>query len=172
MTHTADYAIGSATTPIAPVPVRMPDGGRMVIRGVQCMFGTALVIAAAGLWLVPGSSVESDVVLFKLALSIAAAMSGLGLLQAGATGGASAPAIEIDTIRREVRVVRRNRNASATVLQSCSFSQLGGAEIDGTIVRLWDTAGTMLAEVEPGDRKAFSSLVGGLRDEGKLIMLG
>lgn len=147
-------------------PVSLIDGGHMIVRGTQSLLGMGLALAAVGLWFAPGSNTESDIVLFKLVLSISAGLAGMGLLHASATP--RTPEIEIDTIRRQVRVVRRQPGTAPKVLQSCSFAQLGAAEYEGSVVRLWDQAGVLLAEVNLVDRTALSSLVAGLRDEGKL----
>jgi hypothetical protein len=163
MTSTADFMDATA---LAVEPARMADGGRMIVRGAQRLVGVSLTIAALGLWLAPGSSWESDVMLFKLILSITAVIAGLGLVSASSTP--RAPEVEIDTIRREVRLVRRQRGVAPVVLQSCAFSKLARAEHEGTNVRLWDESGAFLAEVSLTDRAALTSLVAGLSDEAKL----
>ena len=103
-------------------PARVVDGGRMVLRGAQRLVGASLALAAVGLWLAPGSSWESDVMLFKLILSIIALLAGFGLMQSSATP--AAPEVEIDTIRREVRLLRPAPDGSATVLKRCTFGNL------------------------------------------------
>lgn len=164
MTATADFMNGQ---PKEIEPVRMADGGRMIIRGTQRLVGVSLTLAALGLWLAPGSSWESDIMLFKLILSLTAIIAGLGLISQSASQ--PAPEVEIDTIRREVRLVRRQRGMADQVLQSCGFANLAHVERDGNNVRLWDQAGTFLAEVSLTDRNALFSLVTGLRDAGKLV---
>lgn len=163
MTATAEFIKDRA--PVIE-PVRVADGARMIVRGIQRLLGVSLTLAALAIWLMPGASWESDLMLFKLILSLTAVIAGLGLV--GASAAPKAPEIEIDTIRREVRVVRRLRGAPADVLQTCSFGDLSRAEHVGNIVRLWDAAGTLLAEASLTDRETLSSLLAGLRDAGKL----
>ncbi|MEM6940540.1 MAG: hypothetical protein AAF943_11960 [Pseudomonadota bacterium] len=163
MTATAEISEKSTTR---TEPMRLADGGRMIVRGAQRLIGGALALAAIGLWFAPGSSLDSDVVLFKLVLSLGAVFAGLALLHASAMP--RAPEVEIDTIRRQIRVVRRQRGAKPHVLQSCSFGQLSSAEFDGARVRMWDDNHVLLAEVELPDAAALRSLVAGLQDEGKL----
>lgn len=163
MTATADFV--DQSLPVSE-PVRMVDGARMIARGAQRLIGASLALAAIGLWAAPGASWESDILLFKLILSLTAVLAGIGLMTASAKP--RAPEIEIDTIRREVRLVRRMRGQQPVVLESARFDALARAEVDGTIVRLWDTQGAFLAEVCPTDRTALASLIGGLRDAGKL----
>lgn len=159
MTATADFLVAKAPD---PQPVRMVDGRRMVVRGLQRLLGTAMALAAAGLWLAPGALWESDVMLFKLILSLIGLLAAFGLIQASATP--PQPEIQIDTVRRELRLVRPD----GEVLQRCTFADLSRAEQTGTNLRLWDAAGILLAEVALSDRAALRSLVAGLRDAGKL----
>ena len=67
MTSAADPATFQS---IGPQPVRMLDGSRMVMRGVQGVIGAALLFTAAGLWIAPDASWSQDILLFKLMASI------------------------------------------------------------------------------------------------------
>ena len=147
-------------------PVRLVDGGRMIVRAVQRFFGAALTLAAVGIWIAPGASWESDIMLFKLILSLTAVLAGFGLIQSSVSR--NAPKVEIDTIRREVRLVRLARDGSAAVLQRCSFAKLTRVDIKKNNVRMSGEDGKLLAEVTLPDRKTLSRLMAGLRDEGKL----
>ena len=147
-------------------PVRVADGGRMVMRGALRLLGACLALAAVGLWFAPGTTTDGDIVLFKLVLSLAGVIAGLGLLQASLTP--RRPEVEIDPIRREIRVVRRQPGAAPHVLQACSFRDLSSADFDGSVVRLWDEQNVMLAEVALPDGDIRRGLVAGLLDEGKL----
>lgn len=164
MTATAQLPDADLT---APQPVRMLDGGRLVVRGVQRLFGVAFLAVAFGLWLMPGSSFENDLLLFKLLLSIVAGFVGIGLLQSGAPK--LAPHVEIDTIRREVRLVRASQTDATEVLERCAFNDLAHVEIEGPHVRLWDASGAFLAEATLTDQQVFSRLTACLRDSGKLL---
>lgn len=163
MTATAEFMNDKAP---AIEPVRMADGGRMIVRGTLRLFGAAMALAAIGLWLAPGASWDSDIMLFKLILSLCALIAGIGMLSSSSRP--PAPEVEIDSIRREVRLVRRLRGAAPVILQSCTFGDLAHVEHSNTTVRLWDKGGAFLAEVNVTDRSALSSLLSGLRDAGKL----
>ena len=79
------------------------------------------------------------------------------------------PKIEIDTIRREVRLVRPVAEGKNIVLKRCGFADLARAEWEGVKVRLWDKNNAPLAEVTLNDRNVMTSLVSGLRAAGKLV---
>lgn len=147
-------------------PARMVNGARMILRGLQRLLGVSLTLAAILLWIAPGSSWESDILLFKLILTLTAVLAGIGFMSASIRP--DAPEIEIDVVRREVRLVRHSRGFAPVVLKTCSFAGLSRAEQSGPIVRLWDRGGVFLAEVSLTDKNVLRTLVHGLRDEGKL----
>lgn len=151
----------------ARLPVRIADGGRMLVRVTQRLSGVALLLAAAGLWFAPGAAWESDIMLFKLILSLTAGLAGVGLMQSSTTP--NTPEIEIDTIRRQVRLVRFVKGGENQVLQSCAFADLARAERDGMNVRMWDSNNVFLAEVLLADRTEITSLMSGLRAAGKIV---
>ena len=62
-------------------PVHTLDGGRLMVRGGQSILGAALILAAVGLWVMPGSELSGDVMLMKLVLSLTAAFIGISLTQ-------------------------------------------------------------------------------------------
>ncbi len=162
--------MSSAADPVSfaslrPQPVRMLDGQRMLLRVIQALFGAALLIAALGLWLAPGASWETDLVLVKLVASLFAGAAGIGLLQNAARP--TAPKVEIDTIQHEVRLVR-TRGKDRFVLDRCKFKDLTLVENSGTHVQLWGKNNTLIAEVAASDRVSHRSLVTALRVAGKL----
>ncbi len=162
MTSAADPATFDS---IAPQSARMLDGSRMVLRGVQGVFGAALLIAAAGLWIAPGASWAQETMLLKLFASILCAMVGLACFQRFVRP--AAPKVEIDTIRHEVRLVRTH-GRDRYVLDRCSFKDLTLVENSGTHVQLWGKNNVLLAEVAATDRVSHRSLVTALRVAGKL----
>lgn len=145
-------------------PARLLDGGRWLARGAQRLGGVALVLAAAALWLQPGAMLDADVVLIKLGVSLAAGFIGLALVQ----GARARPSVQvaIDTVRREVRLEREG--ATPRVIGRTAFADLGRAEHLGGMVRLWADDGTLIAEVALTDPATQRTLLGALRDAGKL----
>ena len=165
MMTTAEFTNAEAAAARAE-RVWIVNGGRIVLRATQRLLGAALAIAAVGLWIAPGASWESDVMLFKLILSLMAFLAALGLLHASAPS--KKPVVQIDTIRREVRVTRPAKEGSATVLERCAFADLSRADRLGNHIRLWGAENTLLADVTLTDRTALKSLIAGLQDTGKL----
>lgn len=161
MTALADV---STYTPLAEAP-RMVGAQRMIARGSRRMVGATLILAALGLWIAPGGSWDADIALIKLGLSLFSGFAGLAVLSGEPV---VAPVqVEIDTVRREVRLVRGKGRARELVSRT-AVRDLGQAEMDGAMVRLWDSKGTLLAEVALSDPAVRRGLMSVLRDEGKV----
>jgi hypothetical protein len=163
MTATADFVMDDVPT---SQRVRTADGGRMVVRAVLRLTGAALLMSAILLWVMPGASWESELILFKLLLSVVAAVTGLGMYAASAKP--QAPQMQIDMIRREVRLLRPGRAGREVLLHRCRFADLSRVEQTGAHLRLWDEHETLLGDVTVSDRKVLHRLMTGLQDAGKL----
>ncbi|MEL7097981.1 MAG: hypothetical protein AAGM84_04055 [Pseudomonadota bacterium] len=141
-------------------------GARAIVRLLLTMLGVGLVIAALMLWVMPGSSFDADLLLMKGVLSVTMGAAGWAALSAGRTRPV-AREIEVDLVRREVRVVQR-RPSGDSVEHVCAFRDLGRAETAHGVVGLWDADGVHLADVALRDRTAGRLLTSALRDAGKL----
>ena len=154
----------SPTAPLAETP-HMVNGDRWLVRSMQRMAGMILIMAAAGLWVVPGSVWDADILATKFVLTILFGVVGLAVLQMGRAQ--PLVQVEIDTLRREVRLVR-GKGQHRTVVSRTAIADLGPAEQHGTMVRLWARDGSLVAEVAMTDPEARRGLTGALRDAGKL----
>ncbi|MEL6809320.1 MAG: hypothetical protein AAFO97_16215 [Pseudomonadota bacterium] len=154
----------STTTGVPDAP-HMISGARLLTRSAQRLGGVALLLAAFGLWIAPGAGFDPDLALFKLGVSIALGFVGLAVMQAGRAQ--RTVEFEIDTLRREVRLVRGSGRARS-VVSRISIADLGPAEVHGTMARLWTVDGSLVAEVAMSDPDLRRSLMGALRDAGKL----
>lgn len=143
----------------------MVDGQRWVTRIAQRLGGITLVLASVGLWVTPGALWGTDLALIKLGVSLLMGFAGLAILHAGRTQ--HTVEVEIDTVRREVRLVR-GRGKDRTVVSRTSLFDLGPAEVHGNMIRLWAPDGALVAEVAMTDAGVRSSLTSALRDAGKL----
>lgn len=162
MTSAADPATFAS---IEPQPVRMTDGTRMILRFLQGVVGTALLITAAGIWIAPGANWATELLLMKLLASVVCGIVGLYCMQGFIRP--AAPKVEIDTIRHEIRLVR-TRGKDRYILDRCAFKDLELVENSGTHVQLWGKDNVLLAEVAASDRVSHRSLVTALRVAGKL----
>ena len=145
----------------------MVDGSRAVLRSGQRVLGVALVLAATGLWLTPGSNFGSDVMLFKEGLSVLSLMLGASLMLSGQKP--ALPDIQIDTLRRELRLVRPRAVGAKRVLHRCSFCDLGRVERIGRNFHFWDERGNFIVDVHIAERRVVDNLTFSLRDSGQVV---
>lgn len=136
-----------------------------MVRGSMSFLGAALMLAAAGLWIAPGSDWSADLLLIKLVVSLVIGFTGLALLQQGQTPAAAE--VEVDTVRREIRLVRRSLRGDELVSRT-KYEDMDRAELNGAHLILWGQDDVMLAEVALTDPVLRRSLLSGLSDAGKL----
>jgi len=128
------------------------------------IIGTALVLSAAGMWLMPGSQNGPDVVLIKLGVSLFFFLCGLVLLMRNHQD--TRPDAYFDPIRNEVRVLQKNsRGRPQTVLRR-SYDTLGSARFTADTLEISDVDGSVMmrlpiesAEVRNALRSQLSGVV-------------
>lgn len=104
--------------------------------------GTALVIGAAGMWLMPGSQADADLVLMKLGMSVFFLFCGLALLMLNHAD--NQPDAYFDPIRREVRILQKNNRGRPQTILRRSYDSIGSARFDDRIAELFDMDGSLL----------------------------
>lgn len=163
MTLTADYAFSNA--PSIGVPYKL-DGTRTLLR--MLARGAAVTAAFVGVmvWLIPGGSLESDVMLFKMGVTIGAIYAALAFWQASLPP--LPPSVEIDTAKGELRLVRSDVQNQRRVIEQCTFADLQKAEISGRHIAFWAAEGRLLAEITLSNATAHATLLAALRQAGKL----
>lgn len=125
--------------------------------------GTALILSASGMWLLPGSQVAAELMLFKLGVSVFFFFCGLALLMRNHVD--TQPDAYFDPIRSEVRVLQKNdRGRPQTVLRR-SYESLGSADFTDSNVELFDVDGSLLMKLVIDDsdvRQSLRTQLGGL----------
>ncbi|GGX48143.1 hypothetical protein GCM10007385_14950 [Tateyamaria omphalii] len=135
-------------------------------RGIASRaLGAVLVLASLGLWIEPGAQMAIDLLVMKLGVSLFLGFAGLALMQDMSRG--QDPEVQIDTVRREVRIARQ-RGRRTSVIRRIAIRDLGRAEAVGNVIRLTAANGALLAAVSLPDADAWSSVYGALQDAGKL----
>jgi hypothetical protein len=118
--------------------------------------GTALVLSAPGMWLMPGSQYDADVVLIKLGVSLFFFLCGLALLMRNHVD--NRPDAYFDPIRRELRVLQKNdRGRPQTVLRR-AYDMLGSVRFTDNKVEVYDLDGTMLMRLPIDDAEVRHAL--------------
>lgn len=163
MTLTADHAFESGAT--IGIPYKR-DGNRMVLRMLARGAAITAAFIAVLVWLAPGATWESDVMLFKLGVSIGAVFASIGLWQSSLPP--LPPSVEIDTASAELRLIRTDVHKQRRVIERCGFDELQLVELNGRHIAFWAPGGRLLAEITLSNATAHATLLATLRDAGKL----
>lgn len=147
--------------PAGADPQAMLTGGRLIGRLVCRVLGLGLLLAAAALWLMPGSSFATEVLLFKVFLAVCALTAGIGFFQAGAPRPARQ--VRVDMARRQFRLVQPEGALGQRLLRTCAFEDLSRVERGGPYLRLWDGEGRFLAELLIEEEAEMARLLAALR---------
>lgn len=154
-----DSGMSATATPVTPARVRpsaRKSGGVVrvpspraavlpVMRIVSVTLGSGLTMAAFGIWAVPGSFLESDLLVIKSMLSLIFLYFGYVMLAAGR-----------QEIRESVQLDLRNRVLSVQTIGSdelvrstrrYTFDELGRLELRGRVLRAHDRSGALVATV-------------------------
>jgi len=118
--------------------------------------GTALVLSASGMWLMPGSLFEPEVVLIKLGVSVFFFLCGLALLMRNHQD--NQPDAYFDPIRNEVRVLQKNNRGRPQTVLRRSYDTLGSANFSGDTLELYDLDGSMLMRLPIDDANVRTAL--------------
>jgi|TARA_R110000787_G_scaffold118209_2_gene228988 hypothetical protein len=134
---------------------------------MQRLVGVSLLMASSGLWLAPGANWNNEVMLMKMALSAISLLVGVWLILSGQKP--AAPEIQIDTVRREVRLVRPGPLGADLLLQKCRFSDLSKVKREDRVLMFWDEKGDFIADVYIGHQSVMDVLISGLLDSGQAV---
>ena len=120
------------------------------------IIGTALVLSAAGMWLMPGSQYGAEVVLIKLGVSVFFFLCGLALLMRNHQD--AQPDAYFDSIRNEVRVLQKNNRGRPQTVLRRSYDTLGVAKFTENTVEMYDLDGSMLMRLPIDDADVRNAL--------------
>lgn len=128
------------------------------------VFGTALIIGAAAMWVLPGSDLSAESALFKLGISLFFFFCGLALLMIHHVD--NQPDAYFDPIRRELRVLQKNNRGRPQTVLRRSYESLGSVRFNEHQLEVFDVDGTMLmrlpvdsAEIRHALRTQLSGMV-------------
>lgn len=129
--------------------------------GVMRFLGMCLVMAAIGMWALPGAISQSDLIGFKLLVCVLLAGMGVIFLTRGQDAGCHE--VQIDRTCREIRQVLRMKTGAETLLARHRFDEVRSvvmqvAEDDRATVYLRMTGNTGAVEVSTGGHGAIRKL--------------
>lgn len=127
------------------------------------IFGTAFILAASSMWLVPGAETDGEMTLIKLGISVFFFFCGLALLMRNHVD--NQPDAYFDPIRREVRVLQKNDRGRPQTILRRSYDSLGSVRFTSNSVQLSDVDGSVLMRLVIDDaevRKALRAQLAGM----------
>ncbi|WP_299414688.1 hypothetical protein [uncultured Sulfitobacter sp.] len=142
------------------------NGSRLVMRIAQRMASVSMALVALFVWVAPGAGWESEVMLFKLMVSLASGLAAVWFWQASLPP--VPPTVEVDVAQAEVRLVRDGALPEDRVIERCAFRDLHVVELSGRNITFWGRGNRLLAEITLSNARAHATLLGALRAEGKL----
>lgn len=118
--------------------------------------GTAMILSSAGMWLMPGSKVESDLMLIKLGVSLFFFLCGLVLLMRNHVD--NQPEAYFDPIRHELRVMQKNDRGRPQVVLQRAYDSLGSVDFQKNTVVIYDVDGSLMMRLDVSDDDVRHSL--------------
>lgn len=107
---------------------RDTGGDRRLVRDALLVFlGAILVAVGLGQWLMPGALFNADLIAIKLAIT--AAMLGVGIGCFHVVGRDGMVEVQVDTVRRELRVTERDRRGAERLIQRVPMREIDSAYV-------------------------------------------
>lgn len=128
-----------------------------VNRVGRIFFGSVLVISALGLWAVPVVEGDTGMRLIKLLISIV--LAGVGVMFFLSIDSAEdLPEIQVDTNKRELRIITRNGGEDGQVEAVHSFDELSEVTIRDRLLTARGENGQLVASVPLRDKAMEAAL--------------
>ncbi|MFV0513916.1 MAG: hypothetical protein ACK5MY_09850 [Jhaorihella sp.] len=118
--------------------------------------GTALVIGAGAMWLLPGSQLAPDLMLIKLGVSVTCLLTGLAVLMLHHVD--NRPDAYFDPIRNEVRVLQKDKRGRPQSVLRRRYDTLGCVRFRDSMVEIFDVDGSLLMRLPVGDADVRQAL--------------
>ena len=118
--------------------------------------GTAFILTAPALWVLPGSDITVDMLPMKLGVTLFFLLCGLILLMRNHVD--AQPEVYFDPIRREMRVLQMNDRGRPVTILRRGYDTLGAAHINNNSLEMWDVDGSVLMRLHLPDAQARHAL--------------
>jgi len=107
---------------------REAGSDRRLLRDALLVFLSAVLLAVGlGQWLMPGALFAADLIAIKVAIT--AAMLGVGLACLHSVGRETRIEVQVDTVRRELRVTERDRRGTERLIQRVPMREIDSAYV-------------------------------------------
>ena len=126
-----------------------------VTRALKMGFGTALLLAALGMWAVPAG--DAAMQLIKLFVSLAMLGGGL-LLMSALDAGNHLPEVHLDTVNRQLRVVATDTYGAPRLKGVYGLDNLTKVSLEGNALTAFDEAGDQVLSIPFADAETEQKL--------------
>ncbi|MGR3615241.1 MAG: hypothetical protein ACU0BB_04290 [Paracoccaceae bacterium] len=120
------------------------------------VLGTALILGAAIMWLMPGAGGDVQIVMMKLGFSVFMLFCGMVVLMLNHPD--ARPDAYFDPIRREVRVLQKNNKGRPQTVLRRGYDSLGSVRFHERSVELHDMDGRLLMRLTLGSNEVRHAL--------------
>lgn len=128
-----------------------------VNRSGRVFLGSALIMSAIGLWLVPVTEGDAAMKLIKLLLSTVLLLLG-AMFIFSISRSKDLPEIQIDTVVRELRIVKRDEAGTQYIHARHPLESLSEVNLINQMFIARDADGRLVASVPLSNRKAEAAL--------------
>lgn len=116
------------------------------------LVSAASLLAAAGLWGLPGSAADPDAALIKSGLTAVLLVLGLSMLRAVQAG--PRPEACFDPVRRELRILLRGAAGQPHTVLRRSYDTIGSARLGPRRAELYEPDGRLILQLPLADAKS------------------
>ncbi|MFN3209711.1 MAG: hypothetical protein ACE369_12080 [Roseovarius sp.] len=155
MASAADMTTGG--TRLTGTALAIEAAGHDARRAILSFGGAALCMAGAGLWLIPSD--DAAMQLIKLLASVTLVLGGMILFN-GLNSGDTVPEVQIDTVRRQLRVYEYDARGRSTLKSCHDIDDLQELSVRHSKLRARDRAGVLLLEFPLGAEDDFGAIRG------------
>ncbi len=133
------------------------SAGCALKRGIKMGLGTALLMAAVGMWAVPAG----DAAMQMIKLFVSVLMLGLGLMLISALDQAEdMPEVHLDTLNRQLRVVTTDACGNLRLREVYDLDALSDVSLEGHALTACDATGQQIVSIPLPDAETEKTLRG------------
>lgn len=143
-------------------------GHSTTVRAASVLFGFAFIWAGAGLWLVPGLSLEPSVLLTKMFLSVMMVTAGVGMTQIATEKPNSE--LHFDARHRQVHMVESLPRGRTHVVKTLNYEDIARVNVTDTELVMLNEQGKILVELPLDGPHARLDAIAHLRSQSLYAM--
>ncbi len=133
------------------------------VKAAAVLFGFSFIWAGAGLWLVPGMSMDPSVMLTKMFFSVMMVTAGVGMTQIATEKPHSE--LHFDAVHRQVHLVESLPRGRSHIVKTINYENIARADVTDTELVMLNDAGKILVELPIDGAHARLDAIAHLRSQ-------